>query len=314
VTDADLVLGYLSDTDFAGGSMHLDAAAAHDAIDARVARPLGVGVHEAALAIHDIANADMAAAIHVVTVQRGIDPRRYALVATGGAAAMHACRVASRFDMTTVIVPPHAGVASAIGLVRTDLLAERSRSLLVDLATADPARIDAVFEALTAAAAADLAAGRAEVQVERSVAMRFVGQAHELEVRLDAGPVDAARLARLEHAFLAEYRRAFGIDAHGPVQLVSFRAQVRLPVEDPSGAAVGAVGRTGRTVRRAWFAELGGATDTPVIARSGAAVGSHEVGPLILEAEDSTTVVPPGWTCDVHLTGALFLRRSEVAR
>jgi N-methylhydantoinase A len=314
VTDANLVLGYLSASTFAGGSMPLDVAAAMSSITARIADPLGVTVQEAAFAIHQIANADMAAAIHVVTVQRGIDPRRFALVATGGAAAMHACRIAARFDMRSVIVPPHAGVASAVGLVRTDLFAQRSRTLLVEMSSADPARIDAVFEALIAMALSDLAVERDAAMVERFAAMRFSGQAHELDVQLGDGPVDDELLERLVQSFLSDYQRAFGIDARGPVQLVSFRTHVRLPVDAPYRNEVSAATCNTRTARRVWFAPHGHATDTPVVSRADLAVGPHGDGPLIVESGDSTVVVPPGWTCDVHVSGALVLRLGEGGR
>ncbi len=309
VTDANLILGYMSSDSMAGGTMRLDVRAAIDAMTGTIAEPLGVSLHDAAFAVHDIANADMAAAIHVVTVQRGIDPRRFTLVATGGAAGIHACRIAARFEMREVIVPPHAGVGSAVGLVRTDLLTERSRTALVPLADADARDLQQMFDGLTEAAAADLEVDHRELDVERTVAMRFVGQAHELEVAVPDGSLDARALDALEQTFLDDYRRVFGLDVRGAVELVSFRSQVRLPVaatlhdearHQPDGPAP--------RDRPVWFPERGGLTDTAVVRRDDLEIGQHFDGPLIVEAADSTTVVPPGWTASVHTSRSLLLR------
>ena len=116
VTDANLVLGYLDPDTFAASTMTLSTDLAEKAIDDRLAGPLGVSRAEAANAVHEIANATMGAAFRVVTVQRGLDPRGFAVVASGGAGPMHAARVAERFEIGTVIVPPSCGVGSAVGL------------------------------------------------------------------------------------------------------------------------------------------------------------------------------------------------------
>ena len=312
VTDANLILGYMSSDSMAGGTMRLDVQAAIDAVTLTVARPLRVSLHDAAYAIHDIANADMAAAIHVVTVQRGIDPRRFTLVATGGAAAIHACRIAARFEMREVIVPPHAGVGSAVGLVRTDLLTERSRSALVPLADADPRHLQKLFDDLTAAAAEDLESDPRTMIVERTVAMRFVGQAHELEVAVSSGSFDARALQALEQTFLSDYRRVFGLDVRGAIELVSFRSQVRRSVGAPiRDDAPEGVDSPVALERAAWFPERGGLTPTKVARRGDLEIGRVVDGPFIIEAADSTTVVPPGWTATVHPSRSLLLRPAD---
>ncbi|HEV8297952.1 MAG TPA: hydantoinase/oxoprolinase family protein [Acidimicrobiales bacterium] len=305
VTDADLVLGYLSGDAFAGGTSALDTDAAVDAIRRTVAGPLGTPLLDAAFAIHDIANADMAAAIHVVTVQRGIDPRNFALVATGGAAPMHVCRIAERFDIARVVVPPHAGVGSCIGLASTDLLTERSKTRLMELAAADLDQLNALFDELIAVATSDLAV-EGPVTATRSVAMRFVGQAHELDVAIGDRPFDEQARRALEHAFLDAYRTAFGIDVRGPIQLVSFRAQVRAPISAVPVEPRSVAGAPPRE-REAWFPELGGMTPTAVHRRSSLAPGATLAGPVIIEDDDSTVVVPPGWSAAVRAGGTLWL-------
>ena len=156
VTDADLLLGYLDPGGLAGGVV-LSADAARHALARGVADPLGIEVTEAARAVHDIVNANMAAAIRVVTVQRGIDPRGLTLVAFGGAGPMHAVRLAEMFGIGSVAVPLAAGVASAVGLVGADLHVEVVQTRVVDLAGADPAELEAAFTELADQARAELA-------------------------------------------------------------------------------------------------------------------------------------------------------------
>ena len=142
VTDANLVLGYLAAESSRAGSFDLDPDAARQAIEREIAGPLGTSVARAAWAIHEAANANMASAIHVVTVQRGLDPRDHTLIAFGGAGPMHVVGVADRFGIDHVIAPPEAGVASAIGMQSTDLTAEHGRTHLVAVDALEPEAVD----------------------------------------------------------------------------------------------------------------------------------------------------------------------------
>ncbi|NUR93469.1 MAG: hydantoinase/oxoprolinase family protein, partial [Nonomuraea sp.] len=219
VTDANLVLGYL-----AAASMPLSPALAEKALD-RLAGPLGVSREEAALAVHEIVSASMASAVHVVTVQRGIDPRGFVLVAFGGAGPMHAARVAERFGIATVVVPAHCGVASAAGLLAGALSTER---VVTRLDAPDP---DSIFASLAAAAFQDL--GVAEAEVARSVDVRFRGQSHELTVPWSSS---------LATDFFQKYRQVYGIEQEGEIELVSYRVRVTLPAPDTSLRAVAGPG------------------------------------------------------------------------
>ncbi|MFC4585010.1 hydantoinase/oxoprolinase family protein [Sphaerisporangium corydalis] len=214
VTDANLVLGYLDPSSL--GTLSLFAELAEKAVDQRLAWPLGVSRAEAAHAVHEIANAAMGSAVHVVTVQRGIDPRGFVMVAFGGAGPMHAARVAERFGIDTVTVPPHCGVGSAAGLLAGDLSTDR---VLSRLGAGDPG---AVFEELAAGAAADLGLtlGSPGVSVERSADLRFLGQAHDLTVPWSDVPEELAG------RFVAKYRQVYGIEQQGPVEVVSYRVRL----------------------------------------------------------------------------------------
>ncbi|WP_214326752.1 hydantoinase/oxoprolinase family protein [Nonomuraea sediminis] len=301
VTDANLVLGYLS-----SASIPLTAALADKALD-RLAGPLGVTRAEAAHAVHEIVSASMASAVHVVTVQRGIDPRGFVLVAFGGAGPMHAAGVAGRFGISRVIVPPHCGVASAAGLLTGNLSTER---VLSRLGVPDPAEI---FDALAAEAAADLGVPGGEVS--RSVDMRFKGQSHDLTVPWSESHDELAS------RFFAKYRQVYGIAQQGEIEIVSYRVRLTLPPANPiaapaDGPAPGAgAARTGtaepgarRTAagRPAYFPETGGYTDVPVLTREG--LNSLD-GPAIIEDPEATIVVPPGWSAAVDGTLAVRLER-----
>ncbi|MGV9777116.1 hydantoinase/oxoprolinase family protein, partial [Streptosporangium sp. NPDC003464] len=224
VTDANLVLGYLDPASFAGGTVPLSPELAGKAVDQHLAGPLGVSRAEAAHAVHEIANASMGSAVHVVTVQRGINPAGSVMVAFGGAGPMHAARVAARFGISTVHVPARCGVGSAAGLLTGDLSTDRVLSAL----DADPAQ---VFADLAAAAALDLGLSPDSpgVSVTRSADLRFVGQAHELTVPWSDSP------AELAGRFSARYRQVYGIAQEGPTEIVSYRVRLTQAARHTSG-------------------------------------------------------------------------------
>ncbi|MFF5212607.1 hydantoinase/oxoprolinase family protein [Streptosporangium sp. NPDC000396] len=297
VTDANLVLGYLDPASFAAGAMPLSRDLACKAVDQRLAGPLGVSRVEAAHAVHEIANASMGSAVHVVTVQRGIDPRGFVMVAFGGAGPMHAARVASRFGISTVVVPAYCGVASAAGLLSGDLSTDRVLSAL----NADP---DRVFGSLAAAGARDLGVSLDSpgVSVARSADVRFTGQAHELTVPWSDSPAEVAG------RFFARYRQVYGIAQEGPTEIVSYRVRVtrsaHRPPEPVNGPAAAPVSASPPASRTAYFPELGGYVEVPVFTR--ASLG-ETAGPAIVEDAESTIVVPPGWTARLAETAAVVL-------
>ncbi|MGW7691327.1 hydantoinase/oxoprolinase family protein [Streptomyces asiaticus] len=304
VTDANLVLGYLDPSSFAGGTMALAPELSEKAIDQRLAGPLGVDRAVAAHAVHDLANATMGSAVHVVTVQRGIDPRGFAVVAFGGAGPMHAARVAERFGISTVIVPPSCGVGSAVGLLAADLSTDRVLTHVVSAQDADLRELERVFTELAASASGDLDVGLGDpgTRVERSADVRFSGQAHELTVAVPTEPVDAKGMDRLRREFTARYQEAYGIAMTGPVELVSLRVRVTRSVEKvPLGRRPETVaqGSAPSSIRPVWFPESGGYQDTPVYERGRLGPGHRLSGPAIVGDHESTVVVPPGWNASV---------------
>lgn len=308
VTDANLALGYLSPENFAGGRFDLDPEAGRRAIRERIAEPLGVSVERAAWAIHEAANANMASAIHVVTVQRGLDPREHTLVAFGGAGPMHIVGIAREFGIAQVIAPPQAGVASAIGMQSTDLTAEHGVTHLVGSDALSASEAAVRFADVEAAARRKMGVDEATpgLQVERFLDARFVGQAHEVSIPLEA--FDA--IADVPQRFRARYAELYGVAPTGQVEFAALRVRLKLPVDRPpliDGA--GASGGVPPLVKReAWFG-ADGAVPVDVVQR--AAFGPEVVleGPVIVEGAVETTVVPPGWSVRVDPVGSLVIER-----
>ena len=228
ITDANLVLGRLNPDYFLGGEIPLDVDLARRAIAERCAEPLGLDVVEVAHGIVEIANAAMANALRLVSVQRGYDPRDFALVAFGGAGPVHANRLAAENEIGTTVIPMSPGTTSALGLLVTDLKHDFSLTLIERLDRLDPAALERALPRPGSAGAggAGGATGwpRRTMSFQRQVDLRYVGQSYELTVPLPAGRLDADELARVAGRFHREHDRAYGFSAPGePVEIVTLR-------------------------------------------------------------------------------------------
>jgi N-methylhydantoinase A len=301
VTDAHVVIGHLDPENFLGGRASLDPDAAKRAF-ASLADRLSVDVQKVALAGLNAVRAQMSKAIRVVTVERGRHPRDFALVAFGGAGPMHATMLAAELEMECVIVPPAAGVLSAFGLLTTPLAADAS--LTRPMVDPDPSEVERVFTEIAQRAERELRSqGAAPELISRTIDCRYKGQAHEI-------PVPADPLEDLADRFATEHRARFGWDAAGdPMELVTFRVQARGPTPQTSlpdiepGTGARPVGK--RTV---WTRE--GPQDTAVYERASLGAGDMLEGPCLVTAEESTTVIDPGWGAKVQGTGTLVIRRT----
>ena len=312
VTDADVVLGWLDRDALLDGALRIDLAAAEQAIGRDVAAPFGLSVPEAAARIVAVVNSNMAQALRIVSVERGHDPQEFSLIAFGGAGPVHAAALADELKIPEVIIPPAPGAFSALGLVATDLKRDYSRTVYADLSTVDPARVDNAFMAMESAGTAMLEAANVPPgrrALLRQADVRYRRQAYELTLPVDSGPVTRESLTRLAEAFHEKHQQTYGhANRTEAVQLVNLRltALGRLPdltlrqQADPAKARL-------RT-REVWFTTTG-FTPTPVHWRDGLTEGTQLVGPAIVEALDSTTVVPPGWTARVDALGYLRMTR-----
>jgi len=315
VTDADLVLGYLNPLALLGGALPIDLARARTALETEIAKPLGLGVLEAAAGVVDVVNAGMAGALRIVSVERGHDPREFTLVAFGGAGPVHAARLAEELEIPRVLIPPIPGGFSALGLVATDVRRDYVRTFYASLAGATPADVAAAFAAMETEARAMLRrAGVPETRWEltRAADCRYPRQAYELTVPVAAGPVETATLERLAHDFHERHRSTYGhASPDEPVQCVNLRVSAvgRLAPLDVSRAVTGVATSVAAT-RAAYFKETG-VVRCEVLDREGLAPGTDRPGPLIVESPDTTVVVPPGWRLRVEAGGLIALESAH---
>jgi len=310
LTDANLLLGYLDAGFFLGGAMRLDREAAAAAVQRVLAGPLGVDTLRAAWGIHEAVNEDVARAFRNHASERGFDYRGCAMVAFGGSGPAHACRVARKLRVPTVVFPVGAGVMSAVGLLASPLAFETFRAERCAVDALDDAGLAQRFDALAAQARAQL--GRAPVagereQLTRQLDMRYRGQGHEIEVELPPG----AGRAELPALFAAAYERVFAKSFPGqPVEVTNWKVSVSLQRESAGAGLrldVPAGTRKVKGERPAWFAEWGELRPTRVLDRYALAPGDRFAGPLLVEEAESTCVVGVGDVLQVDAHGHLVV-------
>jgi N-methylhydantoinase A/oxoprolinase/acetone carboxylase beta subunit len=313
VTDANLVLGYLNPDEFAGGAMRLDPAAARRAIEAQVARPLGLGLAEAAWGVHLVVNSNMELATRVVSIERGRDPRDLTLIAFGGSGPVHGCRLAQALRIPRVILPAAAGVTAALGLLAADVKFDVSRTYVKKTDEVALPYLNQMYREMEVQAAAvirESAVAGAAVQL-RSADARYAGQGFELNVGLPPGALAEEDLRRFRAAFDEAYAARYGYASPGePVEIVNWKlsavaagARLTLPEQAPRGGADQAL--KGR--RAAYFPEKGGYVETPVYDRYRLSPGVALVGPAVIEERESTSVLPPGCGARVDDYGSLLV-------
>jgi N-methylhydantoinase A len=315
VTDANIVLGNLNPTHLLNGRMAVRRDLAEAAL-ARLGAPLGLDAMQTAQGVLAVVTANMARAIRVISVQRGHDPRDYALMAFGGAGPLHAARLAAELDMRTVIVPRNPGILCAMGLLLTDLRADFAATRLMTAAPEAAAEAEAALTPVVAQAERwfeEEAVAPDARRLIRTVDMRYRGQNYELAVTIPAGPITAETVGALVEGFEAAHRQRYGFVAEDEeICFVTFRVEalglVRKATfpERPLGPADPSAAEIGR--RAMWFADLG-SVDAPVYDRERLAPGMVMHGPAVVEQMDSTTVAPPGWTMRVDPTDNIIMER-----
>ncbi len=311
VTDANLVTGRIDGASFLGGEMPLDLDGAREAISHVVGKPLGLGLIEAAQGILKIADARMAAIVRAITLQRGLDPRDFTLIAFGGGGPLHASVIARELNIPRVIIPPQPGHFSALGMLLTDLRHDLVQTWVVDLdAIGGPALEEALkpLETLGRRSLTEQNVRSEDIQILRSVDMRYAGQEYTVSVPVphDLGG-DA--LGALRASFDAIYDRRYGhSDPATPAQVVTLRVaaigQVRKPELLGSRETASAMPLRHRPV---YFEDEQSSIDTPVIQRRSLKAGDTFSGPVIVEEHASTTVVEPGGQITVAANGCLIL-------
>ncbi|MSP66947.1 MAG: hydantoinase/oxoprolinase family protein [Alphaproteobacteria bacterium] len=318
ITDANLVLGYLNPGYFNGGAMALDSDRAIAGVAAAIGTPLKLAPVEAAWGIHAVANSNMERAMRVISVERGRDPRKYAMVAFGGAGPLHAARLARALGIPTVIVPRGAGVGAAIGMLNADARLDTGVTRLLTLVPGTETVMAEVYADLEARLRADLAhlQGSDGVRWLRYAYMHYKGQGYEIKVDLPDGPIADGYARRAIAAFEATYEQSYGYKDPGAVieavdwnlvAVVPTAADGIAPLPPREGTATEPV--VGE--RPAYFAEAGGVIRCKVVDRYRMRTDQAIAGPAIVEEAESTTVVLPGDSVRLSPRGNLVITIGE---
>jgi N-methylhydantoinase A len=312
VTDANVVLGRLSAEDFLGGGMALDVEAARGVVG-KVADRLGSSLEDAALGIARVTNANMEAAIRVISVEKGYDPRGFTLVAFGGAGPLHACELANAMRIPRVLVPPTPGVLSAFGMLAADLRKDYVQTIMLS-PDDDTATLKPTFEEMTRQGHAEILAegvNEGRIEIESYLDMRYLGQSYELTVHYSGSLNDAI----LE--FHAAHQVRFGYsDPDEPVQIVNARVKAFGRAEQPEIPLTPYEQESPVTpdrTREVVFAGNDGAVThrTGIYDRGKLPAGARVNGPAIVTQYDTTTVLPPGWSALVDQAGNLVAEPVE---
>ncbi|GAA4325996.1 hydantoinase/oxoprolinase family protein [Pigmentiphaga soli] len=315
VTDANLLLGYLNPDALVGGELSLAYDKAKQALDA-LARQLGVSCEEGAYGIHLIANSTMLRALHGVSSEKGMDPSSFGLFAIGGNGPVHACTLAETSGMNTVIVPPVAGLFSALGLLFADVEHQLVQAFYRRTDKATVAELTAALEPLIEEGVALLAAegyGDENRHIQLLADVKYAGQTAPLPVELPALPLPADTLDQLRTRFEHEHRRTFGYVTQGePLQMIALRVVCRGVLDTPRMPPSLTRGRNAekaRIARKAYFGQPHGWLDTAVVDRQALPTDDRMMGPLIIEEYDTTTVVRPGWSASRDGANNIVIKR-----
>ena len=319
VTDAELLLGRLP-TSLVGGGIPLDRAKAEEGVR-RLAGPQGLSPVEAARGIVEVAAWNQALAIRQMTVNRGKDPREYALLAFGGAGPLMAADIAEVLGIREIVVPAQPGCGSAVGLVEVDLRNDYVRTHITRLDEAKPKALERDFQRMEAEAQDDLAKEEippARRRFLRSADMRYFGEGQEMTVELPAEGGFARSLSRSASFFHAAYRAQFGFnyENHTPVEIVNLRLTAVGELERHPRRRVGSSGgpeRARKGARPVYFAGQG-YVSTPLYDRGRLGLGDRVQGPCVIEEFGSTTVVPPGAGCRVDKWNNLRIQLAPKAK
>lgn len=310
ITDANVLLGRLRPDFFLGGRLELKPALSGEALRGLGDR-LGLDEVEVASSMIRIANESMANAIRITTVEQGIDPRDFALVAMGGAGPTHAYGIAEAIGIDRIVVPPHPGVTSAFGALAARVRVDEVKSVALTAPGVSAAELAEQFGALVGAATEAYAAQSPSAEkpvIERLIAMRYQGQNYEQEVALPDGPVDDAALEATLERYHALHEEFYGYRFDGvPIEMVRLQAtasgaETPLPDLVPLGAS------DEERVVDVYFEE-GGFQPTPIVPRTALESGRRQ-GPMIVHSMDTTVVVPPTWAVEVAQNGLLELHRA----
>ena len=316
VTDADLILGYLDPHFFLGGEMGLDLKLAEDSLREKIAGPLNLSLERAAWGVHEVVNENMANASRIHAVEKGIDPRRFSLVAFGGAGPVHAYQVAEKLRLEMIIVPAGAGVCSAFGFLLAPMSFDLSRSYITRLEELQWERLNSIYAELEAKGRElllDAGVALEDMRFIRTADMRYAGQGVEISVGLPAGEYGPAQLDRFRRSFEREYQDIYQrLCPEIPVEAVNWRLTATGPRPEIGAGTWWSKGVTpGEALKGKRRVYLPGAekyAEVPVYDRYRLPVGLKIDGPAIVEERESTLVMNGPGTAWVDPSGSLMVR------
>ncbi|HEY1932918.1 MAG TPA: hydantoinase/oxoprolinase family protein [Acetobacteraceae bacterium] len=307
VTDASVVLGYIDPLQFAGGTLTLQPLLAHAAIEHVIAKPLNMTVEDAALGIHRVLNAQMAEAIRLVSVGRGIDPRGYALLPLGGGGPMHGCALAEELGIRTIVVPVHPGVLSAAGLLGAPVEHEIATAFSRELADLRGDELMPALRDLDASCAELMRQeGVSEPQIRHFADVCYIGQSYHLEV-----PLTSQDPASIYELFLTAHERIYGHSTRVPAKIVNLRTVHRSAPGTVAMATVRNKMSGSPTSRPVRVRDHASPVPAVIWHRDALAAGTVVPGPAIIEQADTTTLVESGWNARLAETGALLLEKAQ---
>ena len=311
VSDADLVLGYLDPAHFLGGEMSLNKAAAETAIERTVGTPLGLGITEAAYGIHGIVNENMAAAAKIYVTEHGEDPAFYTLVAFGGCGPVHAVDLARRLGIRRILIPPRAGVASAIGMVVAPVSYDTVRTNRVRLNVAEFGKLDTLFAAMVSECRERMpeSIDPNDLFYERAADMRYVGQGYNVMISFPDAPLADATSTHVRGWFDETYRKLYG-RTYDDLELEFINLRLTATASMGNISLVAETGdETAEPVgsRPAYCPVANGFREHVVYERGDLLPGFQSVGPIIIQENESTTIIGSDARLTVDEYGSLLL-------
>ena len=317
VTDADLVLGRIDPATFSGGKMRLDVSAAQGAVAERIGAKLDLGAEHAALGISEMVDENMANAARVHAIESGKDVRPRTLIAFGGAAPLHAARVAEKLGISRVLIPANAGVGSAVGLLRAPVAYEVVRGRLMRLSSFEPENANRLLADMRAEAEAIVRRGAGAVPLaeRRAAFMRYRGQGHEIAVELPVRAFNSADRAAITALFEDAYRRLYSRPIPGvDIEILSWVVTVSAPTQGELASVMPVRASEAQThARRPLFdPQAGEFQNVPFYWRGDLTAGAKIAGPAVIAEDDTSTVVSPLFEAQVDKFGYIALTRREV--
>jgi N-methylhydantoinase A len=316
VTDANLVLGKIDPTYFAGGKIKLDEAGAIQALQESIGNPLKLRDFWPAAGVTEIVEENMANAARVHAIERGRDIAACTMIAFGGGAPLHACRLAEKVGVKTIIIPKGAGVGSAIGFLRAPIAYEVTRSAAISLDSFNAATVNKLLQHMTrgARAVVEPALGKTKATVQIIADCRYVGQGHEIRVAVPLKTLTDADGKKLKATFEAQYEQVYGLRIpNQEAEAITWSVTVSSQTKKPKRAAKVSSRSTPkpRSKRRIYDPALGQQVMAPVYWRFDMKPGAAFKGPAIIAEDETSTIVGANFRASINSLGYIVLERTK---